>query len=315
MSVMSQRCILALVSSVLLFCTAGADAQQAAPGATPPAASSPPPGGLNRPGLNQQRIDELSHKHEGFYGALAPQNLSKPRPKAPFNLTGTWFVDLRRAFADFMFGPPYPEFYEAGQTAMKEAAEARKAGKPFRDSIGQCYPAGMPMIMTRVWPISMVQEPTVIYMMFGFTNSLRIIYLDGRPHTDPDIAIPTYNGESIGHWEKDTLVIDTKYFETNQHWIDQGLPISDEFQMTERVKLLDKGMTLQIEYTMTDPKNWKGEWHSTKRWMRMDYSDIPEVECLPNLNENLPSTEKGHAAVEAREKAKEAAPAAAPAAK
>jgi hypothetical protein len=85
--------------------------------------------------------------------------------------------------------------------------------------------------------------------------------------------------------------------------------------MTERVELLDKGMTLQIEYTLTDPKNWKGEWHSTKRWMRMDYSDIPEVECLPNLNENLPSTEKGHAAVEAREKAKEAAPAAAPAAK
>ena len=101
-----------------------------------------------------------------------------------------------------MFGPPYPEFYEAGQQALQEAAEARKAGKPYRDSIGQCYPAGMPMIMTRVWPISMVQVPTVIYMMFGFTNSLRIIYLDGRKHTDPDIAIPTYNGESIGHWER-----------------------------------------------------------------------------------------------------------------
>ena len=80
--------------------------------------------------------------------------------------------------------------------------------------------------------------------------------------------------------------------------------------MTERVTLLDKGMTLQIEYTMTDPKNWKGEWKSTKRWMREDYSDVPEVECLPNLNENLPSTEKGHAAVEAREKAKESPPAA-----
>jgi hypothetical protein len=264
-----------ILTSILLLVTAVAGAQ------------APP----SRPGLSQERIDELSHKHDGYYGALAPQNLAKPRPKPGFNLTGTWFVDLRRAFNDFMYGPPYPEFYEAGQTALKEAAEARKAGKPYRDSIGQCYPAGMPMIMTRVWPISMVQLPTVIYMMFGFTNSLRIIYLDGRPHTDPDIAIPTYNGESIGHWEGNTLVVDTKYFETNQHWIDMGLPISDQMQMVEKIRLLDKGMTLEIETIMTDPKNWKGEWRHTHRWTRMDNSDIPEVECLPNLNEHLPSTQ------------------------
>jgi hypothetical protein len=292
------------VGLVFLFAAVAATAQ-------PPGPRAGTGGPVERrPGLTQERIDELAHKHDGFYGALAPQNLKKSRPKAPFDLTGVWFIDLRHAFADFMFGPPYPEFNEAGQTAMREAAEARKAGKPYRDSIGQCYPAGMPMIMTRVWPIAMVQEPTVVYMMFGFTNSLRLIYLDGRKFTDPDIAIPTYNGESIGHWEGKALVIHTKYFETNQHWIDQGIPVSDQFEMTERVTLLDKGMTLQIEYTMTDPKNWKGEWKSTKRWMREDYSDVPEVECLPNLNENLPSTEKGHAAVEAREKAKESPPAA-----
>jgi hypothetical protein len=261
-------------------------------------------------GLSPARVDELAHKHDGYYGALAPQNLAKRRPKPPFVLTGTWFVDLRRSFMDFRFGPPYPEFYEAGQQALKDGAAARAAGKPYRDSIGECYPAGMPMIMTRVWPINMIQLPTSIHMIFGFTNSLRIIYLDGRPHTDPDIAIPTYNGESIGHWEGDTLVVDTKYFEPNQHYIDSGLPISDELEVTERMRLLDHGMTLQIEYTMTDPKNWKGEWHSTKRWMRMDQSDIPEVECLPNLNENLPSTDKGHRAVEqAGKKAAEPVPA------
>ncbi|HLB30830.1 MAG TPA: hypothetical protein VJN91_04815, partial [Gammaproteobacteria bacterium] len=149
-------------------------------------------------GLSQEQIDELSHKHDGYYGALAPQNLAVERPKPPFDLTSTWFIDLRRAFSDFMFGPPYPEFFEAGQTALRESAEARAAGRPYRDSIGQCYPAGMPMIMTRVWPIAMIQLPTVVYQVYGFTNSLRIIYLDGRKHTDPDLAIPTYNGESVG---------------------------------------------------------------------------------------------------------------------
>jgi hypothetical protein len=275
------------------------------------AATPPPPNPTpveRRPGITGERLKELAHAHEGW-GALAPQNLAIKRPKPPFDLTSTWFVDLTRAFADFRFGPPYPEFYEAGQTAMKEAAAAAKAGQRYRDSIGECYPAGMPMIMTRVWPISMVQLPTVIYMMFGFNNSIRIIYLDGRKFSDPDTVIYTYNGESIGHWEKDELVVHTKYFEPNEHYIDSGIPISDQFEMTERMSMKEGGKVLQIEYTMTDPKMWKGEWKNTKRWLRMDNSDIPESECLPNLNKNLPSTAEGSAEVDKRQKALNAAPA------
>ena len=67
---------------------------------------------------------------------------------------------------------------------------------------------------------------------------------------------------------------------------------------SRRYRLQDKGKTLEVQYTMTDPKNWKGEWHNTKHFIREDYSDVPEVECLPNLNANLPSTEKGHDAAE-----------------
>jgi hypothetical protein len=284
----------AVTSAVLACLSTVASAQQT------PATPAPVE---RRPGISEERMKELAHVHEGQYGALAPQNLAIKRPKPPFDLTSTWFIDLRRAFADFRFGPPYPEFYEAGQQALKEAAAAQAKGERYRDSIGECYPAGMPMIMTRVWPISMVQLPTVIYMMFGFNNSLRIIYLDGRKHSDPDLVVSTYNGESIGRWEKDQLVVHTKYFEPNQHWIDSGLPISDQFEMVERMKLIEDGKVLQIEYTMTDPKNWKGEWKNTKRWLRMDYSDIPESECLPNLNEDLPSTSKGSADVDARQKA------------
>jgi hypothetical protein len=61
--------------------------------------------------------------------------------------------------------------------------------------------------------------------------------------------------------------------------------------MVEKMRLLDQGTTLAIETIMKDPKKWKGEWHSTHRWNRIDYSDIPELECLPNLNEHLPSTQ------------------------
>jgi hypothetical protein len=285
---------------VILASSFAASAAQAAAPAAPPASGRPVAGALPNSGPARGE-DTLAQAHDGYYGALAPENLKKPRPKPPFDITGTWYINLRNG-ASFRFGPPYPEFYEPGQTAMKESAEARAKNIPYRDSIGKCFPAGMPMIMTRVHPISMIQLPTIAYMLFGFTNSMRFIYLDGRDFSDPDTVVYTYNGESIGKWEKDALVVRTKYFEPNEHYIDSGIPISDQFEMVERITMEKEGTDtmLRIDYTMTDPKMWKGEWKSTKRWIRKDYSDIPESECLPNLNENLPSTEAGQKAMQER---------------
>jgi hypothetical protein len=282
----------AAAAALVMVAAAGAANAQAKPaaGAAPRAA-----------GLTPEQEADLSHTHDGFYGALAPQNLNKPRPKAPVDFTGTWFINLRRSFRDFMFGPPYPEFGPEGQKALKEAAEAAAAGRPYRDAIGEGWPAGMPMITTRVWPINIIQLPTAIFITYAFTNSYRVIYLDGRDFTDPDIVSYTYNGESIGHWEGDTLVVHTKYIEPKHHYIDQGIPIDENFEITERWKLLDGGKTQQIEFIMTDPTMWKGEWRSTKQWIRKDYSDVPEVEVLPDLNKHLPSTEEGQDAIKERE--------------
>jgi len=156
------------------------------------------------------------------------------------------------------------------------------------------------MIMTRVWPLAFIQLPTAIYIVAGFENSFRTIYLDGRAPTDPDILVPSYNGESIGKWEGDTLVITTKGFETDHHWIDIGIPISEDFQIVERIKMINGGKTLEIEYIMTDPKMWKGEWRNTKRWNRQDYTDIGEVECVEARNADLPGTERGQQALDER---------------
>jgi hypothetical protein len=223
-------------------------------------------------------------------GALAPANLKKPRPKAPFDLTGTWFVDLSKGFDTWRSGPPYPKFKGDTAKAFLESEQAKKEGKSYHDWIGQCYPAGMPVIMTRVWPIAMIQLPTAIYMVSGFENALRIIYLDGRKHTPDDEVVRTFNGESIGHWEGDTLVVDTRSMAVDKHIIDDGLPVSDEFRIVERIRLINNGRTLEDTWTLIDPKNWEGEWTSTHFWKRQDDTDITEVECLPNLNEKLPAT-------------------------
>jgi hypothetical protein len=229
----------------------------------------------------------------GQIGALAPQNLNADRPEPAFDLTGTWFVDLSEGFANFRFGPPYPEFIGQTKEDFEYGQEMRSRGEPWRDAIGQCFPPGLPMMMTRVWPIAMIQLPTVIYMVSNFNNNFRQIFLDGRDHSDPDEVIYTYNGESIGRWEGETLVVDTRYIEPYNRFIDSGIPTSDDFEVTERIRLIEDGEVLEIEYIMTDPHGWEGEWRNTKQWLRVDYTDIGEVSCLPDLNLNIPGSVAG----------------------
>ena len=224
--------------------------------------------------------------------ALAPENLAKPRPKAPFDLTGNWFI--AGGVQGWLFGRTpavLPKLTPAAQKHFDAYTAAAKDGKVYRDDIGKCWPAGMPVMMTRVWPIAMIQLPTAIYMISEFMDSLRTIYLDGRQHTDPDIVVRTFNGESVGRWEGDTLVVDTRHFtDLDKHWVDQGIPASKDFRMIERYKLINNGSQLEGEWTLIDPQNWEGEWKGTRRWNRVNDHDIQEVVCLPDLNEHLQST-------------------------
>ena len=224
--------------------------------------------------------------------ALAPANLSKSRPASPFNLTGNWFIDNSPGIQGWLFGPAtIPKLKPEAQKHRDAYLQAIKEGKVYRDDIGQCWPAGVPIIMTRVWPIAMIQMPTAIYMISEFMNSMRVVYLDGRAHTDPDLVVRTFNGESVGRWEGDTLVVETKNFINDpHHWVDQGVPASDELRIIERIRMINDGKTLEIEYTLSDPKGWEGEWKMTKRWNRQDDRDIAEVSCLPDLNDHMPST-------------------------
>jgi hypothetical protein len=223
--------------------------------------------------------------------ALAPENLSKPRPKPPFDLTGNWFIDNSPGIQGWLFGPAaIPKLTPAAQKHRDAYLKAVAEGKVYRDDIGQCWPAGVPIIMTRVWPIAMIQTPTAIYMISEFMNSLRTVFLDGRVHTDPDVVVRTFNGESVGRWEGDTLVVETKHFiDDEHHWVDQGVPASGELKIVERIRMISPNQ-LEIAMTLTDPKMWEGEWKGVRRWNRVNDIDVQEVECRPDLNEHLQST-------------------------
>jgi hypothetical protein len=240
-------------------------------------------------GIFAAASDLAAQAPAGHLGVLAPENLAKPRPKAPFDLTGTW-LHMRgenERFdppAGFKLTPEAQKHYDAAQKAIAD-------GKIYKNDIGLCWPAGVPIMMTRVWPIDMIQMPTSIFMIQELMNSLRVVYMDGRPHTDPDIAVRSFNGESIGRWDGDTLVIDTINFVEDHHWIHDrsGIPASDALHIVERIRMQNNGNRLEIEYTLTDPKVFVGDWKITKHWDRQSNRDIEEVECLPDLNEHMPT--------------------------
>jgi hypothetical protein len=221
--------------------------------------------------------------------ALAPQNLARPRPKAPIDLTGTWKIVIEPSTGGFNFAP-LPKLKPHAQAMYEAGIKANAEGKAYRDDTGACWPAGMPKIMTRVWPVQIIQTPTVIIMIQELMNSVRWIYMDGRSPPDPDIYVPQYNGYSIGHWEGKTLVIETGGFEASHHWIQQGIPVSDKFHITERISLTPDGQAILDEFTFTDPETWEGKWMNTKRLARVN-ADLMEVHCLPNTNDDLPGTQ------------------------
>ncbi|MDT8398721.1 MAG: hypothetical protein RQ899_08910 [Pseudomonadales bacterium] len=221
----------------------------------------------------------------GQPGALALDNLGQSRPEAPFDITGTWSITGQWQFEDV------PPLKPAAAELFAMASQAAAAGKSFNDDIGRCWPPGLPRMMTRVWPVHMIQLPTSIVMISNFMNQVRWIYMDGRSHSDPDYYVPSYNGESIGHWDGDTLVIDTRNFEPSHHWLRAGIPVSEEFHTIERIRMSADRQSLEVEWTMTDPQNWEGQWLGTKHYNRQDKVDFLEVHCLPDLNEGIIATD------------------------
>ncbi len=222
---------------------------------------------------------------------LAEANLKVERAPAPVNFTGTWRLARTATNGpppDWEFWP-MPKLTAEGQRIYNEKLQADAEGVAYKDSAGQCYPPGMPRFLTRVWPIHIIQLPTSILMIHGFENQVRFIYMDGRPHPDPDFTLPSFNGDSIAHWEGKTLVIDTRNLEPEHHWIQAGVPVGEALRIIERWTLADDGKTFDVELTMTDPQYWEGEWVNTKRFNLRDDQNVSEIHCIAAEMANLPS--------------------------
>jgi hypothetical protein len=227
-------------------------------------------------------------------GAFDPANLAKPRPPAPFDLTGVWIQKPERTNGFNLGFQPMPKLKPKAQTLFDAGVRANAEGKAFHDDTGACWPGGMPKWWNRVQPVQFMQYPTVIVGIHGLFNWPRWIYLDGRGHVNPDLGEPTYNGDSVGRWEGDTLVIDTTNLQTERHWMMQGVPVSDKLHIVERIRMAPDHQTFTVDLVMTDPDNWEGEWRSSRTYRSVLNQDIVENHCIPELNDQIIGAKPAH---------------------
>ncbi len=177
-------------------------------------------------------------------------------------------------------GPFTPEL----QAAYLARRERQKRGESVYDPMLQCIPQGMPSMMAPVHPSIMAVTPTVITWMTHEMNNYREIYIDGRAH--PKHLKPSLTGHSIGHWEGNTLVIDTVAISTKSALSRGGLPHSDQLHLQERVHMRNDGQ-LEWQITAIDPAVLTAPWTMTKRYVRVDEDDpkqqqVGEYVCEDN---------------------------------
>ncbi len=158
-----------------------------------------------------------------------------------------------------------------------------------------CLPMGFPATYYRPRPFEIVQLPDRAVMLFEVDHFWRIIYMDGRDF--PEVPLHTWNGYSIGHYEGDTLVIETRHIigwesENQQRWIDRiGHPFSDELQLTERISRVDEN-TLVNEVTIDDPIAYERPFTGTLNYRQRDF-ELAEFICNELMLSALPEMRPG----------------------
>jgi hypothetical protein len=149
------------------------------------------------------------------------------------------------------------------------------------DPTFSCMPAGVPRIGA---PDKILQTATEITLLYQNRNTFRVIPVDGRPHHPEKSLDQTWMGDSVGHWEGDTLVVDTIGF-NDVSWLDwPGYFHSEQMRVTERLRR--EGNTLHYQATVEDPVVLM------KPWVRNPVTRKLNTDPNATLLEDLPCDER-----------------------
>jgi hypothetical protein len=175
--------------------------------------------------------------------------------------------------------PPYKPEWEAAYTRfLNDVVKQEK----FSDPLSLGYPGGMIRMMSPARGLQFVLRPEQVWIIYERPD-VRYIYTDGRPFPPKDELWPTFEGYSIGHWEGDTLVVETVSLRGGVPIDRTGAALSDEAHVLERIRKVDD-KTLQSDITIEDPVAFTAPWKVTRRYVnrREQYPRMENVSSLEN---------------------------------
>jgi hypothetical protein len=185
--------------------------------------------------------------------------------------------------------PGVSEFFDIGSTVKDGlpftpwAAALRKERKDANNKDNpdaHCLPLGLTQLHMHPQPRKIIQAPGLIVILYEAQGGVRQIFMDGRKLPGSD-AEPWWYGYSIGHWDGDTLVIETNGFRDDV-WLDvEGSPLTNTGKMTERFRRVNFGH-LEMEITVEDPKAYTHPWTVKMKQRLLLDTDLIEFICNEN---------------------------------
>jgi hypothetical protein len=152
------------------------------------------------------------------------------------------------------------------------------------DPSARCLPPGGPRQFQTANGFQFVEQRDLgrILVLFGGGNrNWRVIYTDGRPLGQAAEAVPSYFGNSVGRWEKDTLVVESLGYNERFWMSNGGLPHTEALHLVERFSRPDLN-TLGYDVTVDDPRTYTRQWRSVWTVQWVPDRDIEEFFCEEN---------------------------------
>lgn len=230
------------------------------------------------------------------YAAVSAQKAKSAEKFDPRALNGSWNrypdtsdqVDrsVKPAPPDVPPPPLKAPHLEEWQAHQKKVAAANARGEPIATGYVHCLPDGMPAMMLAMFPMEVLQSPGRVTIIQEAYNQVRRIYLDDE-QLPIDDAEPGFWGHSVGHWEGDTLVVDTVGIKENVRF--RNVPHSNQMRISERIRLLSADM-MEDQITVTDPVFLSAPWSWSWQYRRKPGYKLYEYVCEDNREYADPET-------------------------
>jgi hypothetical protein len=149
----------------------------------------------------------------------------------------------------------------------------------------RCWPVGVPaFLLLPATPVYFVQSPAKIAMIWMQDHQVRHIYMN-VPHS-ADLK-PSWFGESVGHYEVDSLMVDTIGLSDRTFVDNYQTPHTTQLHVAERFHLVDGGKTLEVNARIEDPGAFTTPWNAIQRYRRVEQGPLIEMACPENNGDHF----------------------------